>query len=157
MQLRLRKKQSNLAALGLGVIAFGVWSIIKPLLYLALDSESYLGSFKGDKYLLLTFWILLAGTLAIDLALRLHIGRSAIAEGKGADRKPGYIVLSFIIAVISFALLTIGLLVQSPEGTTGNTVVAMLVELTSDVLLMDVGITAIRVKCMKKRITGAET
>ena len=40
LQLRLRKTQSDLATMGLGVIAFGVWSVIKTVLYVALDRET---------------------------------------------------------------------------------------------------------------------
>ena len=89
LQLRLRKMQSDMASMGLGVIAFGVWSVIKTVLYVALNTEEYLGSFEGNMAMILIFWILLGGVLAVELALRFHVGRSAIAEGKGAKRSRG--------------------------------------------------------------------
>lgn len=157
LQLRLRKNQSDLAAIGLGVIAFGVWSVIKTVLYVAFHTESVLGSLEGDKYLILTFWILLGGVLAIGLALRLYIGLSAIAEGKGKKRKAGYIVLSLLMSVLSFVLLTAGLLAQGFAGAAGNTAVTLMVEMTSDVLLLEMSISAIRVRRMKKSTAGAES
>ena len=157
LQLRLRKNQSDLVAIGLGVIAFGVWSVIKTVLYVAFHTESVLGSLEGDKYLILTFWILLGGVLAIGLALRLYIGLSAIAEGKGKKRKAGYIVLSLLMSVLSFVLLTAGLLAQGFAGAAGNTAVTLMVEMTSDVLLLEMSISAIRVRRMKKSTAGAES
>lgn len=157
LQLRLRKNQSDLAAIGLGVIAFGVWSVIKTVLGVALDPENYLASFEGDRYMLLAFWIILGGALAIDLALRLFIGRSAIAEGKGKKRRAGYIVLALLMAVLSFVLLTVGLILQGTSSFTGTAVVTMVVELTSDVLLLEMCISAIRIRRIKRKMTGAES
>ena len=157
LQLRLRKNQSDLVAIGLGVIAFGVWSVIKTVLYVAFHTESVLGSLEGDKYLILTFWVLLGGVLAIGLALRLYIGLSAIAEGKGKKRKAGYIVLSLLMSVLSFVLLAAGLLAQGFAGAAGNTAVTLMVEMTSDVLLLEMSISAIRVRRMKKSTAGAES
>ena len=164
LQLRLRKNQSDLVAIGLGVIAFGVWSVIKTVLYVAFHTESVLGSLEGDKYLILTFWILLGGVLAIGLALRLYIGLSAIAEGKGKKRKAGYIVLSLLMSVLSFVLLAGGepmlrrdVLAQGFAGAAGNTAVTLMVEMTSDVLLLEMSISAIRVRRMKKSTAGAES
>jgi len=155
-QLRLRKMQSDLASMGLGVIAFGVWSVIKTVLYVALDTEKYLGSFEGNMAMIVTFWVLLGGALAIDLALRLHVGRSAIAEGKGAKRRRGYIVLALLMAAASFAALAAGLFLQGNVGDVENSLVTLIVELTSDVLLLGVGVSAIRVKRLNRELTGTE-
>ena len=156
LRLQMRKNQSDLAAIGLGVIAFGIWSVIKSVLSVALDTERALGSFEGDKYLILAFWIMLAILLAIDLALRFYIGSSAIAEGKGASRSAGYIVLALLMGALSFVLLVAGLFVQDAFANIVNTVVTMIVELTSDVLMLEMGISAIRVRRLR-RILGAET
>lgn len=94
-------------AIGLGVIAFGVWSVVKTVLYVALDTESSLRSFEGEPYLILGFWIVLGGALAIDLALRFYVGRSAIAEGNGAKRRTAYSVLALLMAALSFVLLVV--------------------------------------------------
>lgn len=148
--------QSDLASMGLGVIAFGVWSVIKTVLYVALDTEKYLGSFEGNMAMIVIFWALLGGALAIDLALRLHIGRSAIAEGKGAKRKSGYIVLALLMAAFSFTALIAGLFVQGFGAGIKNSAVTLIVELTSDVLLLGVGISAFRVKRLNRELTGTE-
>lgn len=152
----MRKSQSDLKAIGLGVIAFGVWSVIKSVLYAALDTESTLQTLGENRILILAFWLMLAIMLAIDLALRFYIGRSAIAEGKGAKRRAGYIVLALLMAVVNFVLLFAGLFLQGISSDVAKTVVTMIVEITSDVLLLEMGISAIRVRRLKKAL-GAET
>ncbi len=155
-RLDLRRNQSTLVTTGLGVIAFGVWSVLKSLLLVASDPDRYLGSFEGDWHLILTFWVLLGGALVIDLALRLHIGLSAIAEGKGKKRRRGYIVLALLMAVLSFVLLAAGLFVQGFSAGVGRTVVTLIVEFTSDVLMLGMCISAIRVKRLNWELRGAE-
>ena len=68
-RLDLRRNQSTLVTTGLGVIAFGVWSVLKSLLLVASDPDRYLGSFEGDWHLILTFWVLLGGALVAVLSL----------------------------------------------------------------------------------------
>ncbi len=157
LQLRLRKTQSDLAVMGIGVIAFGVWSVIKSVLYVALNTESALASLEGNKYLILAFWLILGAALAIDLAFRLYVGRSAIAEGKGRKKKNGYILLALLMSVLSFAALAAGLLSQGSSTDTDSVGATLLVELTSDVLLLGVVVSAIRVKRLSRKLTGTES
>ena len=156
LQLQLRKKQSNLAAVGLGVIAFGVWSVIKTVLYTALDAGGALSVHAGEPYFLLAFWILLGGALAVDLALRVHFGRCAIAEGRGEKRKPGYIVLALLMTVFSFAGLAAGLFMMDASADIESALVSLLVEISSDVLLLDMSVSAVQVHRLTRTITEAE-
>ena len=156
LQLRLRKMQSDLATMGLGVIAFGVWSVIKTVLYVALDTEEYLGEFEGNTAMIVAFWVILGVVMAIDLALRFRVGRSAIAEGKGTKRRRGYIVLALLMAAASFVAFIAGLFLEGFSEDISKFWVTLIVELTSDVLMLGVGVTAIRVKRLNRKLTGAE-
>ena len=158
LQLQLRKNQSDLAAIGLGVIAYGVWSVIKTVLYTARDRGSVLAPIEGDKTQLLIFWAALGVMLAVELALRLYVGRCAIAEGRGRKSRKAYIVLALLMAISSFAMLALLVYAQVRLNVyTGieNEVVAVIVELTSDVLLAELAIAALRVKHLRKKQRGA--
>ena len=158
LQLQLRKNQSDLAAIGLGVIAYGVWSVIKTVLYTARDRGSVLAPIEGDKTQLLIFWAALGVMLAVELALRLYVGRCAIVEGRGRKSRKAYIVLALLMAISSFAMLALLVYAQVRLNVyTGieNEVVAVIVELTSDVLLAELAIAALRVKHLRKKQRGA--
>ena len=60
------------------------------------------------------------------------------------------------MAALSFAALAAGLFVQGYIENVENSVVTLIVELTSDVLLLGVGVSAIRMRRLNRKLTGAE-
>ena len=137
LHIRLRKNQNTLSVIGLGVIVFGIWSVIKIVLYTALDNDGILAS-----------------------SLRLHVGLSAMAEGRGRSPRKAYIILTFLMALVSFALFVAGMvglwLSDSVEVSIGVSLVSSIVDATSCVLLFEMAVSAIQVKRLRKRLEEQE-
>lgn len=156
-QLSLRKNQNNLVVIGLGVIAFGVWSTIKAVLYTAFNTESLLGESAGDNLVTLALWIIMAFILAIDLSLRLYVGLNAIAEGRERKRKTGYIVMALLMALGNFVSVAAELYFIRSTESIGTVIVTIVVDLTSGIMLTEMVVSAIRAKQLHRMIiAGSE-
>lgn len=179
----LRRNQSTLAAVGLGVIAFGVWSVIKVVLMMTLNADGFFETLGLDELAaegrgsrILGFAVV-GVLLAFDLLLRLFIGLRARREGL-ARKKAGviYLVLACLLAVASVysdvtelietfsageamgaAIKTYASrLTATSGGDIDNAVVALLVELTSLITLFELIVAGIRVKRLEKLAAAQE-
>ncbi len=172
MERELRQHQSTLAITGIVVILFSIWSVIKVLLIslssIGIDSSAEAAAQEDaefanemaelgidDDVMLRTLLIIFAVifiVIIIDLLLRVYIGRSAIAEAGGKKKRIVYVVFAFILAGFSLYLTTTELLDEdlfnSGSGIV-STVVTMAVDVTSNITLLILAITAIRVKRIK--------
>ena len=155
LHIRLRKNQNTLAVVGLGVIAFGVWSVLKGVLYAALNSDRLQNTLEGNMERVI-FWLLIGIVLAIDLVFRLYVGLSAISEGKGRKKGRGYIVLAFLMALSSFALFALGIVFLRGSEALGTSIVSLVVEATSCVLLVEMALSAIKVRRLRKALKEQE-
>ena len=156
LHIRLRKNQNTLSVIGLGVIVFGIWSVIKIVLYTALDNDGLLESSLRGNLERWAFWIMMGILLAADLGLRLHVGLSAMAEGRGRSPRKAYIILTFLMALISFALFAAGLIGLWTSDSFGVSLVSSIVDATSCVLLLEMAVSAIQVKRLRKRLEEQE-
>ena len=91
--------------------------------------------------------------MAVEIAIRLYIGRSAIAEGKGERKRPGYIVVAFLIALMNLGLMfSFFMLLGARTEISLDALVTMFVELTSTVILLEMCQSAIRVRKLRRQI-----
>ena len=107
--VKLRKYENILTISGIGVIAFGLWSVIKAALYFIvqpLDIVSIMPTEEvqalGDLKVLMNGVVLgmILFVLMLDLLLRIYIGRSAIAVGRGRKKKKTiYIILAVFVGM----------------------------------------------------------
>ena len=144
MEKELRRKQVTLVTLGTGVILFGVWSVVKSLLYFRTNLFADLDTQVEPEllpYIKLATVVIVALFVLADLGIRLKIGRRARAEGMGRRQKNGYLILA---ALIAFSRLYLCL----------DYVVSVLVDLSSTVLLAELIITALRVRKLRAMSEG---
>ncbi len=173
IQKELRRNRSTLVVVGLGVIAFGAWSVVKIVLMLLLDPDAFfetlgLTEIVSENAITRAVGFAVPGVfLALDLALRLFIGLRARREGL-ARKKAGmvYLVLACLLAVFT-VWSDVSVLIQTLSagegigasivtyasklsGTAGgdidNAVVAIVVELTSLATMVELIVAAVRVK-----------
>ena len=177
-ETKLRKYEHALVISGVGVIAFGIWSIIKATIYFILipmeqlsksnmsDDLVVLQSLgmtdRGRGYLIA---VIILFVLVVDFALRLYIGRSAVYDGRRLKRKRfTYVILAMFVA----ASLTINLinrcveLGSQQETLWGNVMasanVSVVVDMTSLLALIEVIVAAIMVRRLRREleISGKE-
>ena len=188
LQSKLKKYESILVISGLGVIAFGLWSIIRAGIYYflyPLEITDYLeqadidemmdaGREAGinlDTDIMATgLTVLLFVVMAIDLLLRVYVGLSARAYGRGRRRRGFYIVIVWIMVI--FMLITIGSTVdeyaesiirvleaddpteveQTAKRGDQAASVSFLVDITSLLVLFELGVCSVIVKRLRKKL-----
>ena len=184
----LRKYESILVISGLGVIAFGLWSIIRAGIFYflyPLELTDYLDQTDIDEIMLtgreqsvdfitdhmdvvITIFIFIG--LSIDLLLRVYVGLSARSYGRGRRRRGLYIVIVWIMAIVSLTgiCFTIddylpplieAIRTNDPNALEGSAKrgdqaasVSLLVNLTSFLVLLELGISSIKVKHLRKKL-----
>lgn len=167
LKRRLRRDRDTLAIIGLGVMAFGVWSVIRSVAMFILQipelREQYAATGNATAEII-SSGIATLLVLAVDLRLRFYIWRSARAEGLQGKRKTGYLFAAGILALFSLAAL--GLLLFAAFST--NEMIAearasneigissFIVELTSLVTLIDMIAASVRVKRMTRALEERE-
>ena len=160
MEKELRRKQVTLVTLGTGVILFGVWSVVKSLLYFRTNLFADLDTQAEPEllpYMLATVVIVALFVLA-DLGIRLKIGRRARAEGMGRRQKNGYLILAALIVLVNITGDLLGVYALVKYGISEQSgleyVVSVLVDLSSTVLLAELIITVLRVRKLRAMSEG---
>jgi hypothetical protein len=162
MEKQLRKNRSRLRIFGGGVIAFTLWSLLKPLLLsLMLEPDEPAAPIEVSELsnsvlifvlVLILLDVLLAGT-------RIFIGLSARAEGRGKPKGKTYVVFAFLIFSIQFLLLifTVVQLIrgESEDQTVLDAAGALIVEVGSVVTMGETAVTAVRVKKLAAAVREA--
>ncbi len=163
MEKELRHSRSVLHILGTGVIAFTLWGFVKTIMILLLvpveptasepASEATAAGVAILVLLLLLFFSLLFG-------LRLYIGMSARAEGKGERRGSAYVMIAFLFSLIQILLFILTLVYSFKTGfserTVSETAAGFIVEISSMVTMEELVFTAMKVKRLTKQMRGTE-
>jgi len=163
-KMRLRRDENTLTVVGSGVILFGVWTVVKMVLQeinrfpefmaeLGVDElgfeETGLADMGLDPKLLAT---VVAFTVVIivflmDLALRVFVGLSARAEGRGRPQGRLYLILAGLLLVLSgLSFVSYVITYFSHSEYVVDADAAILVELTSFITLLQMIISAVRVR-----------
>ena len=155
MEAALRRYQDSLVIIGTGVIILGLWSVIKMVLLILTGGqfipEEYAGPDRKAERII--FIVFIAIFLAIDLGLRLYIGRSAQAEGHGRRRPFAYAVVAGLLALASVGEILFILSNTSSVLEAGDPVdlaVSILIEATNAVTLVELVISAVRVRQLSR-------
>ena len=161
MDIELRRYRSTLRIMGTGVIAFAVWTALKPLLLLLMVPEEAV-DFKlvqelplSDKIIAVLIIFLM---VAIVIGFRLYLGFSARAEGLGNRKGNAYVVLAFFYFFIhvSVNILTVGYLIKRGESTQSfaQAVTSLILEITSTVTTGEMAFMGVKVKRLSARLKG---
>lgn len=158
MEKELRKRQSLLVDTGMGMVMFGIWSVVKINMYLALSSvfsealQITTQALEPDEpYFIMGFWIIIAVFLVGNLSLHLYIGLSAVADGKG--RKKGYAYILLTAALLASNLQTNWYVYRTGlRQITINSFMGIFLDMASLYVIVELLITAIRVKRLRKKM-----
>ena len=175
-QIRIRRAQSTLVIVGTGIIMFGAWAALKVYSIVLLRESKMLGELRSyvpedadplsDRLLIFTLLAIITVYVIIELGVRLYIGKSAIAESRGKKKSAMYIVLTFIL--ILFALVSVmfdcagifkeltGAEIGTENTTQADMVTALVIDLTSLIMMIEMVVCAFRVRKYKKQQSEAE-
>ena len=101
MEQKLRKYQNILGISGIATIIFGVWGILKTILFIVLDPYKTDGSAIDIKTISVQFIIWVIIYAIIDLFLRFFVGLSARSESKGKKKSILYLIFAGILIIAS--------------------------------------------------------
>ena len=156
----LRRERSTLRSLALGIIVFGLWSVLKTVITLMmvpleeiLDSKALAAvTNSGLRFAVYAVMVITAlAIMSIDLIPRLYVARKARREGLGEDQGRGWIIWAVILLVFWIVLDIIGITmlpVHITDADNGplDSIVTLAVDLTATVILGELCFTAFRVK-----------
>ena len=150
MNAKARNMEVNLRTLGTGVILLGAWTFIKfALTFLVYGSEIYGNDVSSVVIAWVTAFVL--GIAGIDFLLRLYIGLSARAEGKGKPKRAVYLVLTGILLALEIiAVLADAYLIFSTYEALFTTIITFFIDLTSTILLLELMVNAIGIRRLRR-------
>ena len=149
-EIKMRRYQNLLTVSGLGVIIFGLWTVLKTILLLFMQ-EDMLDDLPDGLFYRVLFFTLIGGVLLIDFLIRLFVGLSARAEGFGKKKGYGYIVVAILIAIASLASLVL-IFFDIADRSILELIVSFIVEATSMIATVELLVAAFTVKKLKKEL-----
>ena len=159
METELRRRRSELLTLGYGIIAFGLWSVLKTYLYTWVDPIIREADVTAENRTAaaIVAYIMITMVLAVDFGLRLYVGMSARAEGMGKKKGRGYIVVAALMLLISVLLwfLSLGYIQSRAENDSlMDYIISMVVDLTSIAILARLVYNAVKVRQLRRELEG---
>lgn len=164
-QIKIRKSQNTLIVVGTGTILFGIWTALKMIGSLFMLKKETVEAMRklaaggfdqntDQQVFAVTLGIALFATLIL-LFLRTFIGLSALAEGRGQRKNRSYLlvaVLMIIATVLSFGFNFFSVTGEKAYGalTPDTSFSGMIIELTSFIMLIEMVISAIRIRKLNR-------
>lgn len=156
-EVKLRRYENLLTLSGLGVIAFGAWSVLKALLFMLYRGEVFepmLADIADNRLAKLLVFVIVAVVLLFVFAVRLYVGLSARAEGHGRKKGVVYVVIAILMAL--FSVLSLLSIFFDSEARLKNSmleiIVSFVVETTSLIVIVELLVAAFTVKKLRKEL-----
>ena len=159
MERKLRKNQDILFITGCGVLVLSLWSLLKTILFITLDYEHFRLLFVGyagtDDLMGIAIAFVLF-ILVLDGLLRFFVFRRARIESRGhrANKKAGwlYIVIACWFSLLSAYSIYYYFTPDAVIDSVTDTAVSIIFELTSLATSLELIISAIRVKLLRRAL-----
>ena len=147
-EVKMRRYQNLLTISGLGVIVFGVWTVLKTILLLFLKEDALAG-LPDNSTVRIIFFAILTAVMLIDFLIRLFVGLSARAEGFGKKKGYAYIFFAILLALMSLISLVL-VFFDAGEQSILELAISVIVETTSMIVSIELLVAAFTVKKLKK-------
>lgn len=146
---KMRRYRTSLMVSGLGVAAFGLWSLLKVILYAALNPQFFegipgmSGLDSSERTIVFVITFIIAG---IDCLFRIYTGLSARAVGKGKKRGKTYFIFAVVIVISSLVGIAFFFFPGSYSYSQVDTFVSVIVEITSLAAALELVFSAVAVR-----------
>lgn len=149
----LRRYEDDLNVSGAGVVVLGVWSIVRVLIELFLNTKEYLDFGSDDPDSAMMGMIVVIAIIVIVsfviMKIHLYIGLNAMRAAKGREHKGGYFVAAIIIAVLSVLSLSTYVEDLQKLDRLDTTLASMLVDITTIYIFIVVILSSIKIRKLK--------
>ena len=162
MEKELRKRQILLSEAGVGVILFAVWRVVSVNLYLGfgelpLEIVYEVATEYGfnENFFLFFMVAVIVISQIWQLSIRLYIGLSATAEGKGKNKNCVYLVVAAMLVIGDFQFFweALGLdRMLVGEALEIGASIGIFAELASIYVLLELLISGVCVKLLRKKM-----
>ena len=164
-QIQLRRLSSRLSTIGKGVIMLCMWDVFRSVIFYisgitsgeVLEAASQASEGTEIQIPAAVTLIMSAVVLLIDLWIRTYAGRSAIAISRGEKRGRGFTMCTVILILGSILIIVMwcrafytGLRTTDQKMLKELTFSSLIVEITSLILLIEMLISANRVRKLYK-------
>ena len=167
----------TLVIVGTGIIMFGAWAAVKVFSMILLRTDKTVAEMKEllfyeveditDREVIVGIVFLAALYVLIELGIRVFVGMSAIAEGRGIRSGRLYIVFMFmlIFAALLAVLFDVAIIINNLVGggtaegelTRRSAGTSFVIDLTSLVMMIEMMAAAFRIKKHNKILRKTET
>lgn len=160
MEAKLRRYRSSLVTNGIGIITFGLWSLIKFIMSTVVQPVEFDDAAiqeMADPTLKIIALIIVGALvviiLAIIFAVHFYIGLSAYKEGINGKKGSFYLVAAGIMALIMCMTMTIYFVPQDNADTfTLSNIAAFFIDLTTVIILVDTIYAALMSRRLAKKL-----
>ena len=169
-QIEIRRSQNTLIVVGTGTILFGIWTMVKMLGTLFILRKETVDAFRenfeglADYSDRMIFWVTAAVTfiiMAIAVAVRAYVGLSAISEGRGERKGTLYLIL--VVIMIAFSATSFGANFSSVDApqqlgafTSNQSISALIIEATSMIMMIQMVVSALKIRKLTRSEKHAE-
>ena len=153
--IKFRRDSNTLVILGIGVIMFAFWSIIKLLMQLLLNIKIFPEDLEKEygPFIILISMVVLVIIMAVDVLIRLFVGLRACRDGRGVKVSKAYLI--FNVLLIMGSLVSVFFVLQSIESAEGDFIdnyIGLLMELSSLFVSVEVLLAGISVRRYRRRM-----
>lgn len=166
-QIEIRKSQNTLIVVGSGIVLFSIWSAVKMVgMLFLLRKETVdallekVGPVEGlsDNAIFLIFFVMTVLVMGLILGIRVFVGLSAVAEGRGKRRGLLYILIAAVMIIGNIWFFCVGFFtMEAPERfgalTRDQSISTMIIDVTSMIMLAHMVIAALRIR----KLTGEKS
>jgi len=143
---------------GTGIVTMAGWSLVRTALALAFgnlvtekdltDIRTQAGDPRLYKLYLVFFWLTIFIIVAAEFLMRMHVGLSAVAVGRGKEKGKGFIIATVFLILWSFIVMALNIYAIYLGQLTrlGNYVLTLLIEATSAIMMIEMVVSAIRLR-----------
>ena len=149
MGAQIRRLENTLTTIGTGIVAMAIWQTIKIILQLTLLNQME----KNEET---TIGVIIAISITVFLGLiECYIGFSARSEGKGKKKSGVYLLWTGLYLAAFFAVLVYEIyLIFADYDFTISTIVIVIIDISAFVLNLEMMVSAIKVRRLRKLSAG---
>lgn len=149
MGAQIRRLENTLTTIGTGIVAMAIWQTIKIILQLTLLNQME----KNEET---TIGVIIAISITVFLGLiECYIGFSARSEGKGKKKSGVYLVWTGLYLAAFFVVLVFEIyLIFTDLDFTVSTIVIAIIDISAFVLNIEMMVSAIKVRRLRKISAG---
>lgn len=162
MRDELRKQRDTLAISGLAIIVFCVWNFVKASLISSLGMErtatmseeraaELFDLIERNIEVAVLVIVVIALSMIASIFLRIYVGLSAVAEGRGKRRGGLYVFFAILLVISEVTAIVLVVVAGRWLGVLEYVVGSLIIDLTSVFALVEVIRSAIKVKRLSRQ------